>query len=130
MPDDDTKAKDVKEADKKPKSEACPKPRVRRSQSPKDTTVANEEEARKEALRRHGAADTELYEKKPVFGKNENLKGPKGQPYEKITTINKSGETIEIDHHKWGHNFPDGTYELPHFHGPEGEHISYPLVGS
>lgn len=102
----------------------------RRQQNPEDTTVASEEEARQEALKRHGAADTDLQETKPVYGKNPNLKGPSGEPYEKVSTIDKNGQLIEIDHHKWGHKFPDGTYEYPHYHGPNGEHISYPPGGS
>lgn len=127
---DGSKAKKVKEKDSKVDAESCEVPRRRRAQSSKDVTLGSEEEARAEALKRHNAADPEVFEQKPVFGKNDNLKGPKGEPYEKITTINKSGDTVEIDHHKWGHEFPDGTYEYPHFHGPDGEHISYPPRGS
>lgn len=107
--------------------------RRRREQTGDDTTLKNQEEAQKEALKRHGAADPDdpqLIEKKDVYGKNENLKGPNGEPSEKVTTINKDGDAIEIDHHKWGHEFEDGTYEYPHYHGPNGEHISYPPEGS
>lgn len=98
----------------------------RRAQTSGDITLPNREQALREALERHGSADTSLYQTSDVYGKNDNLKGPNGEPYETVTSLDKDGNIIEIDHHKWGHQFPDGTHEYPHYHGPDGEHISYP----
>jgi RHS repeat-associated protein len=98
----------------------------RRKQTGGDVTYETEEQARAEALRRHGATPDAPYEATPVYGKNENLKGPKGEPSERVATINSEGELVEFDHHSNGHFFKDtNEYELPHYHGPNGEHISY-----
>ena len=99
----------------------------RRQQTGDDVTLPSQEEALQEALKRWGAADPTLYETQDVYGKNDNLKGPKGEPSEQVTTIDKDGNIVQFDHHNYGHQFDDdGTYEYPHYHGPNGEHISYP----
>lgn len=39
-----------------------------------------------------------------------------------------TGELVKIEHHSHGHTFKDvdpEEFELPHYHGPRGEHISY-----
>jgi hypothetical protein len=77
-------------------------------------------------MRRHGASADAPYERIDQYGKNENLKGPKGEPYEHLRTIRQDETMVDIQHHKHGHTFEDtNTYELPHYHGPNGEHISY-----
>ena len=100
--------------------------RKRRTPSPDDIDCKDQDEARREALKRHGVKDVEDYDIVEVYEKNENLKGPKGEPWEEIWAEGE-GEIITIDHHPYGHIFKDnGTYELPHYHGPNGEHICYP----
>jgi hypothetical protein len=78
-----------------------------------------------EALRRHGADPGSPIERIPVWGGTPAMRGPQGQPYEIIQALNEAGDLIEFHHHCWGHNFPDGKYEPPHYHGPDGEHIFY-----
>jgi RHS repeat-associated protein len=98
----------------------------RRKQNPGDETYATEEEARKRAFELHGASPDAPYERKDIYGKNDNLKGKKGEPSEQITTITNDDKLKTFDHHKNGHTFEDtNEYELPHYHGPSGEHISY-----
>jgi RHS repeat-associated protein len=100
----------------------------RRKQTEGDVTLETEEEARIEAMRRHGVSSDAPYERQVIYGKNPNLKGPKGEPSEIVTTIDDNGDLVTIDHHKNGHVFKDTnpeTYEQPHYHGPKGEHISY-----
>jgi hypothetical protein len=62
----------------------------------------------------------------PVYGKNPNLTGPQGQPWEIVRGLNAEGNVVEIDHHASGHFFSDtNEYEEPHYHGPDGEHLTY-----
>jgi hypothetical protein len=43
-----------------------------------------------------------------------------------MTMIDSAGNLKTFDDHSNGHWFQDANkYELPHFHGPKGEHISY-----
>jgi hypothetical protein len=65
------------------------------------------------------------YERVDVHGQNDNLKGPNGEPSEVIRTRDVNGNSVEIQHHSNGHNFPDGTFEKPHYHGTTSNHISY-----
>jgi hypothetical protein len=61
-----------------------------------------------------------------VYGKNPNLLGPKGQPWEQLDTLDSEGNLITVDHHANGHFFTDNnTWSLPHYHGPNGEHFFY-----
>jgi hypothetical protein len=87
-----------------------------------------ERAARREAFRRNDVSTTEAnnFERVEVYGKNPNLRGPKGEPGEVIKTKDVHGKEVEIQHHKHGHTFKDVTppeTEGPHYHGPEGEHI-------
>jgi len=98
----------------------------RRTQNPGDETYATEDEARKRAMELHGASPDNPYEREEIYGTNPNLRGPKGQPSEVVHVMRDDGEIVPIDHHSNGHRFEDdNTYELPHYHGPNGEHISY-----
>jgi hypothetical protein len=60
-----------------------------------------------------------------MYGKNPNLIGPKGQPWELVKGLSE-GDIVEFEHHASGHYFADtNTYELPHYHGQNGEHLTY-----
>ncbi|WP_228129960.1 LysM peptidoglycan-binding domain-containing protein [Acinetobacter sp. NIPH 542] len=62
-----------------------------------------------------------------MYGKNPNLVGPNGQPWEMVSGLTKEGKIIEFQHHANGHYFEDkNQFELPHYHGPNGEHLTYP----
>ena len=70
--------------------------------------------------------ENEVFDTENVYGKNDNLRGPNGEPSQKVTTIDKNGNIVEIDDHSNGHYFSDtNEYEQPHFQGPSGEHLSY-----
>lgn len=99
--------------------------RARRDQTPGDADFPSKEAALTEALRRHGV-EPGTVETQPMFGKNPNLLGDKGEPWEKVRGLNNDGELVEIDHHANGHVFTDNdTFEHPHYHGPSGEHLCY-----
>lgn len=100
----------------------------RRTQTAGDVTLPSEKAARREAIRRHGGETSKAnnFTRKDVYGQNSNLRGPEGEPSEVLSTKHRDGRNIEIEHHKHGHQFKDdNTYELPHYQGPKGEHISY-----
>jgi len=100
----------------------------RRAQLENDISFKTEKAARREAIRRFGGVvkESNNYKKKLWFVKNKNIRGPQNEPAEIIIIKNTKGETVEIMHHKWGHQFEDNqTFEYPHFHGPNGDHISY-----
>ncbi len=104
----------------------CP---VRRKQSTDDITLPNERAARREALRRNNIATSKAnnYTKTDDWDPNPNIRGPKGEPAEFIDAEDLHGNSVRIPHHKHGHFFDDtNEFELPHFQGPNGEHISYP----
>jgi hypothetical protein len=62
-----------------------------------------------------------------MWGKNPNLVGPKNEPWEIVRGLDRNGSVVELDHHANGHYFSDrNEYELPHYHGPNGEHLTYP----
>ena len=78
-----------------------------------------------EALTRHGI-DPSTVEITTMYGKNQNLLGPQGQPWESVRGLNLDGELIQFEHHANGHFFGDANeFELPHYHGPNGEHLTY-----
>ena len=104
-----------------------------RKQLPADTTFPSEAAARREALRRRGVPTSvgNNFEREAVWGKNPNLVGADGEPYEILHTRDANGRPVQILHHANGHVFEpelqdDGTFELPHYEGPQGEHLSYP----
>ncbi|MHB9857556.1 putative T7SS-secreted protein [Streptomyces sp. YIM S03343] len=91
-----------------------------------DVVYTTQEEALAEALRRHGVTDPSVIERAPQWGKNPNLTGPGGEPWETISAIDDKGNIIEIHHHANGHYFKDADqWALPHYHGPKGEHVYY-----
>ena len=102
----------------------------RRSQSPKDLTFSSEKAARREAIRRYGGevSKPNNFSRAKNWDQNINLRGPNGQQSEFLKIKDRLGNDISIDHHKWGHVFKDNnTFELPHYQGPNGEHLSYPF---
>jgi hypothetical protein len=100
-------------------------PLRRRDATPGDAQFTSREEALAEALKRHGV-DPGTVETQTMFGKNPNLKGPKGEPWEIVRGLDREGNMVEFQHHASGHRFMNnGTYELPHYHGPNGEHLTY-----
>jgi RHS repeat-associated protein len=108
----------------------CPPGYTRRKQTPGDTDNANERAARRSAMRSNNIPTSRPYtvEKTSLYGKNKNLLGPNGEPYEQITIRDaQTGEKLgELDHHKWGHVFEDkGECEKSHIHGRNGSHHSY-----
>jgi RHS repeat-associated protein len=99
---------------------------TRRAPSPGDAHFPTADEALSEALQRHGI-DPGSVESTAMYGKNANLVGPQGQPWQTVKGLDANADIIEFEHHANGHVFTDtSTYELPHFHGPSGEHITYP----
>lgn len=108
----------------------CPNGYVRRTQTPGDADHQSENAALRAAMRQSGIPTSRPFviERIQMFGKNPNLLGPKGQPYERVRIRDAATkETIgELDHHKWGHRFDDNcTFERAHYHGRTGTHQSY-----
>jgi RHS repeat-associated protein len=107
---------------------ACdPCPCTRRLQLPGDTTNPSKRAALRAALRSKGIPTSKsyIYEVTEKYGKNSNLLGPKGEPYQVIQIIDPATkETVgTLEYHKWGHVFEDNnTYEQPHYHGEDGSH--------
>ena len=98
---------------------------TRRTASLGDQQFPTQEDALAEALARHGI-DPSTVEVTAMYGKNPNLLGPQGQPWELISGLDSSGEIIRFEHHPSGHFFSDtNEFELPHYHGPNGEHLTY-----
>ena len=99
-----------------------------------DCTLETERAARREAMRRN-KVQTSLpnnYQRREVYGKNRNLRGPRGEPYETLEARDLHGRVVRIEHHKHGHVFPDvdpPRVRRPHYQGPKGEHIEYRRVG-
>jgi RHS repeat-associated protein len=90
-----------------------------------DTQFRTGADALAEALERHGI-DPSTVEVTPMYGKNPNLIGPRGQPWETVRGLNSEGKIIEFQHHPSGHFFGDtNEFELPHYHGPDREHLTY-----
>jgi RHS repeat-associated protein len=90
-----------------------------------DTQFRTGADALAEALERHGI-DPSTVETTTMYGKNPNLIGPQGQPWEMVRGLNSEGKIIEFRHDASGHFFGDtNEFELPHYHGPNGEHLTY-----
>jgi len=102
-----------------------PRTAVRRAATAGDTQFRTANDALREALQRHGI-DPSTIEVKLMYGKNPNLVGPQGEPWEIVRGLNSEGKVIEVPHHANGHFFEDANeFELPHYEGPNGEHLSY-----
>jgi len=98
---------------------------TRRLATTGDTQFPTQADALAEALERHGI-DPSTVETTPMYGQNPNLIGPQGQPWEMVRGLNSDGELIEFENHANGHYFDDtDEFELPHYHGPDGEHLTY-----
>ena len=90
-----------------------------------DAQFSTQEEALTEAQRRHGI-DPSTVEVTPMYGKDPNLTGLQGPPWEVVRGLNEDGEIVEFDHHANGHFFADTIeFEPPHYEGPNGEHLTY-----
>lgn len=99
---------------------------IRRLATEGDKQFPTAGDALAEALVRHGI-DPSTVEITTMYGKNPNLLGPQGQPWEMVRGLNSDGELIQFEHHANGHFFGDtNEFELPHYHGPDGEHLTYP----
>ena len=87
---------------------------------------ATENDALAEALVQH-EVDPSAVEVTPTYSKNPNLVGSQGQPWVLVRELTPDGNTIiEFEQHSNGRIFADdNTYELPHYHGPNGEHLTY-----
>ncbi|MFV8638625.1 hypothetical protein ACNRBS_04370 [Ralstonia pseudosolanacearum] len=82
-----------------------------------DKRFPTADDALTEALACHDIAPSTV-EITKVYGKNPNLLGPQGQPWEVARGLNSDGELIEFEHHANGHYFSDtNEFELPHYHG-------------
>jgi RHS repeat-associated protein len=106
----------------------------RRNQNPQDRTFQTRREALEYALRAYrvpSRGGNQVVNVKKEWGKNPNLLGPKGEPYEVVSVINMEDRRISFHHHASGHVFKDKdnpvpiNYEYPHYHGPNGAHYSY-----
>jgi len=97
--------------------------------NPGDIVTESEEEALREAARLHGINEPFAIERKPMYGNNPNLVGPKGEPWETVD-ITDGTNFATIQHHSNGHRFGDVNPPriVPgHYHGPGGHpHIYYP----
>jgi hypothetical protein len=89
-----------------------------------DTQFRTGADALAEALERRGI-DPSTVEITQTYGKNANLLGPQGQPWQTVRGLNGEGDVVEFQGHPSGHFFEDGTFELPHYHGPNGEYPTY-----
>jgi hypothetical protein len=90
-----------------------------------DSHFSTAEDALAEALKRYDI-DPSTVETTKMYGKNPNLLGPNGEPWEVIRGLNSHGEIVQFDHHPYGHFYSDtNEFELPHYHGPNGEHLTY-----
>ena len=100
---------------------------VRRTQNADDLDVPSERAARRQAFRENNVPTSQAnnYERVNVYGKNDNLRGPNGEPSQVIRTKDANGNNVEIPHHNNGHQFPDDTYENAHYHGKTSNHINY-----
>jgi RHS repeat-associated protein len=92
--------------------------------------LLSERAARREAFRKNNVPTSKPnnYTREPVYGKNQNLKGSKGQPSEVIKTTDVNGKPVTIQNHKNGHVFRDvnpPVVEGPHYLGPDGKNIFY-----
>jgi hypothetical protein len=88
-----------------------------------DVTVTSERAARRQAFRDLGIPTSRggrPFKRITLFGRNPNLRGPRGEPYEELRVPGRP----PVKHHSRGHRFPDRT-TLPHYHGKEGRHIYY-----
>jgi RHS repeat-associated protein len=86
-----------------------------------DKVTKSERASRRESFRQNKVRTSEAnnYKVKP---------DPDNKLFKKISTKNVHGEDVEISHHPDGHHFKDNnTYEDPHYHGPKGGHITYPI---
>ncbi|PJI93544.1 intein [Luteimicrobium subarcticum] len=97
-----------------------------------DRYFATQAEARAAVLEAHGVTDELLVDSRAMYGRNPNLNGPQGEPWEELHAYVDRGEAFDdldeivIEHHANGHYFQDNnTYALPHYHGPHGEHLFY-----
>ncbi|MFH9723587.1 putative T7SS-secreted protein [Streptomyces sp. NPDC017254] len=95
-----------------------------------DVLFPDHDSALAEVLRRYDIEDPSYVERVDQWGKNPNLYGPKGEPWELIRAIDSKGNELEFHHHANGHYFKNKDPELeewslPHYHGPKGEHIYY-----
>ncbi|MEU4267965.1 putative T7SS-secreted protein [Streptomyces sp. NPDC026092] len=95
-----------------------------------DVHFADHDSALAEILRRYDIEDPSYIMREEQWGKNPNLFGPRGEPWEIIRAIDSKGNEIEFHHHANGHYFKHSDPEqeqwsLPHYHGPKGEHVYY-----
>lgn len=100
----------------------------RRAQNQNDKTFTTERAARREAMRQSGAQVSlpNSYQRVSNPDKNPNLRGPNDEKSEFLIFKDLGGNTVKLDHHKWGHIFKDnGTHEKSHYHNSTGGHISY-----
>lgn len=80
---------------------------TRRVQTAGDITFKSKAEAQAYAAKLHGSHPSSPQEVQQIYGKNPNMRGPKGEPYERITVLDNDGNQIQIDHHSSGHYFKD-----------------------
>jgi hypothetical protein len=88
----------------------------------------SESAARRAAFRAYNVSTTAAnnFERVPMYGRNPNMRGPSGEPWEVIHTADVYDNPVEIQNHMWGHFFEDtGETMGPHYLGPIGEHFFY-----
>jgi len=79
-----------------------------------------QQEALAKAAKAHGVNEPFESESTPMYGKNKNLLGKKGEPWEQVHVSDGENDAT-IDGHVNGHHYEDtGERELPHYHGPGG----------
>ncbi|MFG3347652.1 hypothetical protein ACGF1Z_21600 [Streptomyces sp. NPDC048018] len=93
-----------------------------------DVRFPDHDSALAKVLRRYEIEDPSYIERVGQGGKNPNLHGPKGEPWELIRAIDSKGNELEFYHHANGHYFKNKDPELeewplPHYHDPKGEHV-------
>ena len=93
---------------------------TKRTPTAGDKAMPSQRAARREAFRRHGVPTS-----RPNNYKED--KDPSDKRFKQVKTKDGNNEDVNIKHHQDGHEFKDnGTYEDPHYHGTDGEHITYP----
>ncbi|MFC6511179.1 polymorphic toxin-type HINT domain-containing protein [Promicromonospora citrea] len=89
-----------------------------------DKWFTTQDDARNAVLDAHNVSDKSLVESQVMYGNYPNIRGPKGEPWERLEAIDDNGNLVQIDHHSNGHYFSDtNEYALPHYHAPEGHYF-------
>uniref|UniRef100_UPI00210B0EFD RHS repeat-associated core domain-containing protein n=1 Tax=Pseudomonas sp. H1h TaxID=1397280 RepID=UPI00210B0EFD len=105
----------------------------RRTQLPGDQTFPSKRAARRAAMRSKNIPTSQSYNSRTIKDPEDTRKGIHPSERYKVETLTTGGQKSggetpigSVKIHDAGHEFKDNdTYELPHYHGVNGEHYSY-----